>query len=269
MYAAPIQHLQASIADRIFLHNVIPHSVEQEAVERKISDVYPIPFLRMDSDSEDRNTLLELDFCDLGHLDSELARRRGQNDRKIELSSPSPSPFQRSWSMSFQFAGDLSMHLCSRWLEQRFLEEDVIRYQGVFSIKGKHEKYIFHGIRGGFWSGGFSPLCRWNHQKRVNHFVAVAIPKGGSTTERVKDLEQTLNSCLAPTLRFGVGEVVQVMIGKKWQGGRVVDLWDEGNPYCVQLKLDGRQVLVPHDEACFIRKRPKHLKSKQLKNRPN
>ena len=269
IYATPMLHLQASIADRIFLHNEMPLCVDQESVERMISEVYPIPILRMDSDTENRNTLLELDLCDLDHLDDELSRCRGTKDTVVGLSVPSTSLFQRSWNTSFQLPGDLSMDLCSRWMEQCFLADDVIRYQGVFSIKGKHEKYVFHGVRGGMWSGGFSASYRWNHQERVNHFVAVVIPNGGTTTERVKELAQTLNACLAPKLRFGLGEVVQVMIGKKWQGGRVVGLWDEGNPYCVQLKLDRKEVLVPHDEDSFVRKRPKHVNSKKLKNRPN
>jgi G3E family GTPase len=263
-YTNPMQHLQTSIADRIFLHNELPICAEQEAIERHVRGIYPIPLLRLPPYSDGSTNLLELDLSDLDHLDAEL-KRRGQNDGNLEFPLPRPSLLQGSWRISFQLPGDLSMHLCSRWIEKLFLAHDIIRYQGVFSVKGKHEKYIFHGVHGGFWSGGFSS-SRWNHQQRVNQFLAVVIPS--ASTDRRRELQQTLNACLATKLRFAVGEVVQVMIAKKWQVGRIAGLWDEGNPYCVQLKSDGRDVLVPNDEDCFVRKRPKHLNSKKLKTRP-
>jgi len=271
IYTTPMQHLQTSIADRIFLYNERQVPVEQDSVEHKLAGIYPIPILRFPFEDKSKN-LLELSLCDLDPLEAEISSRRQsetRNSQRVDFPLTGTSTIQLSWNLSFQFSGDLSMDLCTRWMEQLFLSHGVVRYQAVFSIMGMSEKYIVHGLRGTFWSGGFSPTSLWNHhEERVNQVYAVVISNDSSSTsrDRVRELEKTLKACLVTNLRFGVGDVVQVLLDNEWQGGRIVGLWDKGNAYSVHLQLNGKKLLIPTDDDSLIRKPSKHLGVKKHEN---
>lgn len=57
-------------------------------------------------------------------------------------------------------------------------------------------------------------------------------------------------------LRFKVGDEVEAIVGKgQWQRGKILRLWDEGNPYRIEL-ADKQKTNVwgPMDDDRFVRK---------------
>jgi len=42
----------------------------------------------------------------------------------------------------------------------------------------------------------------------------------------------------ASTLRFKVGDLVFANCEKGWEKGKIIKLWDEGNPYRIELERD-------------------------------
>ena len=58
-----------------------------------------------------------------------------------------------------------------------------------------------------------------------------------------------------PKLRFKVGDEVQAFAGAgEWINGTIIKLWDEGNPYRIELE-DGTNVWGPEDVSNFVRPR--------------
>ena len=61
--------------------------------------------------------------------------------------------------------------------------------------------------------------------------------------------------CKAVALRFKVGDSVFAKTESGYQRGKIIKLWDEGNPYRIQLE-NGVEVWGPVDEDLFVRKDP-------------
>ena len=68
-------------------------------------------------------------------------------------------------------------------------------------------------------------------------------------------LEEGFMKCKAGDLRFKVGDSVFANTEVGYQRGKVIALWDEGNPYRVKLENDN-EVWGPVDEDFYIRKDP-------------
>ena len=58
-------------------------------------------------------------------------------------------------------------------------------------------------------------------------------------------------------LRFGVGSKVQAYVKGRWVDGTVIRVWDEGNPYRIELEDgEGTNVWGPADTDQFVKPRP-------------
>jgi hypothetical protein len=84
---------------------------------------------------------------------------------------------------------------------------------------------------------------------RENKFVFI-----GKNLDRAS-ITSDFMACLADDkpLRFAEGDRVRCRVQGGWQAGKVIKVWDEGNPYRVQLE-SGVEVWGPLDEDRFIRK---------------
>ena len=120
------------------------------------------------------------------------------------------------------------------------------RYKGVMSVKGMHEKFVFQGV-GMLFSGGFTG-ARWKrHESRESRFVFI-----GKHLDKDALIDGFID-CKAGDLRFKVGDRVEANVGT-FTPGRVVQLWDEGNAYRVELDDKERtNVFAPIDEDVYIR----------------
>ena len=64
--------------------------------------------------------------------------------------------------------------------------------------------------------------------------------------------------------RFKVGDKVLANIGK-WVTSRVAAIWDDGNPYRIELDEDGRNIWAPIDSDDFVRACSRSNRGKKLK----
>ena len=117
---------------------------------------------------------------------------------------------------------------------------NLFRYKGVISVAGMDRKFVFQGV-GMLFSGGFVKATWAPDEKRESVFVFI-----GKDLD-MKALEKGFTDCkCAFELRFKVGDKVQANIGKGPTGfaaGVVLKLWDEGNPYRIELQ-DGEKTNV-------------------------
>ena len=88
----------------------------------------------------------------------------------------------------------------------------------------------------------------WGSETRECRFVFI-----GRNLDR-DALIAGVNACRVDNkpLRFKVGDKVRARTEKGWTPGRIIKVWDEGNPYRIELN-DGRNVWGPKDDDIFVR----------------
>ena len=107
------------------------------------------------------------------------------------------------------------------------------------------------------FSGGFSTLEWGPNEARECRFVFI-----GLNLDR-DELMAGVNACRVDNkpLRFKVGDAVKARVGDPneadggFKPGKVIAVWDEGNPYRIELLLNGNMTEVwgPKDDDAFVR----------------
>ncbi len=123
--------------------------------------------------------------------------------------------------------------------------KDLLRYKGVFNVKGMDQRYVFQGVHMLFTGTFMTP---WkNKERRLNKFVFI-----GRNLD-VEALQLAFADCRAETtLRFARDATVFCNVEDGFTEGKVLRQWDEGNAYRVRLS-NGTEVWAPIDEDGFIR----------------
>jgi len=123
--------------------------------------------------------------------------------------------------------------------------KDLLRYKGVFNVKGFDERYVFQGVHMLFTGTFMTPWKK--KEKRVNKFVFI-----GRNLD-VEQLQLEFSECRAETsLRFAPGSTVFCNVAEGFTEGKVLRHWDEGNAYRVRL-YNGTEIWAPIDTNDFIR----------------
>lgn len=232
---------QIAFADRIILNKTDLVDEEQlkevEASVKKINSSAEI--IRSQYSKVEPKKLINISAFSLDRvleMDPEFMDTEGEHEHD-----------QRVSSISFKFDGELNVNRLERWLRVMLQTKasDMFRYKGVLACKGMDTKFVFQGVHMLF-SGGFQEEFKWKEgETRSCRFVFI-----GKNLDRA-DLEENFMACKVTEPRFNVGDVVEANIGT-WSGGKIVKLWDEGNPYRIQLE-NGDQVWAPDDTDNFIR----------------
>ncbi|CEG47588.1 Cobalamin synthesis protein [Plasmopara halstedii] len=138
--------------------------------------------------------------------------------------------------------------LLEEWIDEILETEgdDLLRYKGVINIAGIDRKYIFQGVHTLF-KGRFAD--NWSpNEKRETRFVFI-----GKNLDREALTEGFLACRATNKLRFQVGDRVMANTGEDgFQVGTIVQLWDQGNPYAIQLDND-RKIWAPVDEDELVK----------------
>jgi len=232
---------QIAFADRIILNKTDLVDEEQlkevEASVKKINSSAEI--IRSQYSKVEPKKLINISAFSLDRvleMDPEFMDTEGEHEHD-----------QRVSSISFKFDGELNVNRLERWLRVMLQTKasDMFRYKGVLACKGMDTKFVFQGVHMLF-SGGFQEEFKWKEgETRSCRFVFI-----GKNLDKA-DLEENFMACKVTEPRFNVGDVVEANIGT-WSGGKIVKLWDEGNPYRIQLE-NGDQVWAPDDTDNFIR----------------
>eukprot|EP01064_Diplonema_japonicum_P007027 TRINITY_DN14776_c0_g1_i1.p1 TRINITY_DN14776_c0_g1~~TRINITY_DN14776_c0_g1_i1.p1 ORF type:complete len:387 (+),score=72.53 TRINITY_DN14776_c0_g1_i1:64-1224(+) len=147
--------------------------------------------------------------------------------------------------------GDLELFL-SRLTSEK--SADLYRYKGVLPIKGhEQQRYIFQGVHGIF--GGEIVPGGWPSDTPLTAKM-VFIGKNLDKAELQKGLE----SCVAKDLRFKTGDLVQCSTPVGWQDGAILDTWNAGCPYLIEVisgipNIPGRRLFAPADTESFVKSR--------------
>jgi len=174
-------------------------------------------------------------------------------------------------SVAWSFPGlELNVNKLQEWIGSLMqdLGTELFRYKGVLAVKGCEEKFIFQGVHMLF-SGGFAgdvfgtsgkrrkamaPQGKWQPgEQRECRFVFIGKNMKQKHGDRLK--EEFLQCKAEENLRFKVGDAVEARGPGGWKPAKVVKIWNEGNPYRLQVQ-DGKKsydVWAPLDEDTFIR----------------
>ena len=156
----------------------------------------------------------------------------------------------RVTSTSMKFEGELNVNKLERYIGNLMREhgENLFRYKGVLAVKGMDEKYVFQGVHMLF-GGDFSrDIGLWKEgETRECRFVFIGRDLDHDA------LQKGLMECQAEELRFNLGDTVYANIGE-FAEGRIIKLWDQGNPYRVEIQNDEKSnVWVPIDNDDYVR----------------
>ncbi|KAL4157616.1 hypothetical protein PRNP1_006633 [Phytophthora ramorum] len=138
--------------------------------------------------------------------------------------------------------------LLEEWIDDLLETEgdDLLRYKGVVNVAGIDRKYVFQGVHTLF-NGRFAD--NWAPgETRETRFVFI-----GKNLDRTALTEGFLACRATKDLRFRVGDRVMANTGDQgFQPGTIVQLWDQGNPYAIELD-SGRTIWAPVDEPGLVR----------------
>ncbi len=237
---------QVAFADRILLNktDLVKDEKELQAIEKEIKVINSnAPIFRCVNSVVNPKNLIDIGSFDLKktlEMDPEFLDTEGEHEHD-----------QTVTSVSCKFKGDLNVNKLNSWIGTliRTKANDLFRYKGVLAVRGMEKKFVFQGVHMLF-SGGFNDYdAKWKQgETRECGFCFI-----GRNLDK-KMLQDGFMACKAKDkLRFKVGDIVEANVGQ-FVRGRVIALWDQGNPYRVELD-DGKKTNVwgPVDENIYIR----------------
>mmetsp|Transcript_30131 Transcript_30131/g.63470 ORF Transcript_30131/g.63470 Transcript_30131/m.63470 type:complete len:148 (+) Transcript_30131:2-445(+) len=141
------------------------------------------------------------------------------------------------------------MMMLQKWISRVIADDgaSLYRYKGVISVRGMDNKFIFQGV-GMIFNGGFAEAKWKKGEKRESRFVFI-----GKNLDHEFYRAGFLACQEDKPLRFPVGTLVEANIGK-WTKGKVIQQWDEGNAYRIELQDKKRtNVWAPIDVDAYVR----------------
>uniref|UniRef100_A0AAV1VC12 CobW C-terminal domain-containing protein n=1 Tax=Peronospora matthiolae TaxID=2874970 RepID=A0AAV1VC12_9STRA len=193
-------------------------------------------FLKIEKDSDVHDHEGKQD-SDVSHHDHDGAHYHGRSRHNHALVS----------SVGLVLPDPILVALLEEWIDDLLETEgdDLLRYKGVVNVAGIDQKYVFQGVHTLF-NGRFADTWAAG-ETRETRFVFI-----GKNLDR-EALTKGFLACRAtPDLRFQVGDRVIANTGEEcFQTGTIVQLWDQGNPYAIQLD-NGRKIWAPVDEAALV-----------------
>ena len=235
---------QVAFADKIILNKIDLVKSESELVdiEKELRAINPTaPLLRAQQCQVEAKELLGLGAFDLQRVldfDPEFLNedQEHQHDSSVV-------------STSCKFDGEVNHEMLNCWIERLITEEgaNLYRYKGVMAVKGMPKKFVFQGV-GMLFSGAFEGEWKEN-ETRDSRFVFI-----GKNLD-TEFLKIGFEACLVSSkLRFAVGDEVEANCGR-WQKGKVMAQWDEGNAYRIELSNRKKsQVWAPIDVDAYVRR---------------
>jgi len=226
---------QLAFADRIILNKIDLVADEKEItkIEEKIKSVNSMaPIFRTKNSVIHPKHLVNIGSFDLKRtleMDPEFLDTEAEHKHDLSVSS-----------VSCKFKGELNVNKLNQWISNVIGNKanDLFRYKGVLAVKGMDVKFVFQGVHMIFTGGFAKELAPWKKdEERVCRFVFI----GRNLDEKM--LKEGFMSCKASEkLRFKLGDKVFANCEGGWSPGVIIKLWDEGNPYRIELTRDKTNV---------------------------
>jgi len=239
---------QIAFADRVLLNKIdlVPDEAELVKIEARIKEINAeVPITRCQNSNVDWKSIIGIGAFDIDRvlnfepefltdLDAEH-----QHDATVS-------------SVSVKFEGELMVNGLSDWISDLIKEKgaDLFRYKGVMAVKGYSSKFIFQGV-GMLFKGDFSNLEWADDEVRECRFVFI-----GRNLNKKELIDGVMECKVGGELRFKVGDTVFARTGKGYDPGIIIKLWDEGNPYRIELQDAAKtNVWGPMDDDRFVKAR--------------
>mmetsp|Transcript_73869 Transcript_73869/g.102616 ORF Transcript_73869/g.102616 Transcript_73869/m.102616 type:complete len:398 (+) Transcript_73869:44-1237(+) len=237
---------QIAFADRIILNKT--DLVDDAALEEVVTEVQKVnkdaELIKAQHSKVDPAKLLGINAFSLDRvleMDPEFMNTDGEHQHDNSINS-----------ISWKFEGELNVNKMEMWISEMLQTKatDMFRYKGMLAVKGMDTKYLFQGVHMLF-NGGFSEDYTWKKDEtRECRFVFI-----GRNLDKAY-LEQKFMECkVTSDARFKAGDRVEANVPGGWKKAKIMRVWDEGNPYRIQLE-DGTQVWAPDDSDNFVRALP-------------
>jgi G3E family GTPase len=236
---------QVAFADRIILNKIDLVTEEELAeVEKKVRSINSaVDITRAQNSVVDPAKLINISAFSLDRvteMDPEFLNTDGEHQHDSSVSTCSST-----------FEGELNMGLLQNWIGElmRTKGTDLFRYKGILAVKGMDQKFVFQGVHmlfaqqtldGQFWKQG---------ETRKNTFVFI-----GRNLDKESLIAGFQQCKVTNDLRFKVGDDVKARTGQGWVAGKIIRIWDEGNPYRIEIQDRNRtNVWGPVDSDDFVR----------------
>ena len=235
---------QLAFADRIMLNKIdLVEEAELSDVEARIKSINGFaPIFYTQNSIIDPKELVNIGAFDLEktlEMDPEFLDTEAEHEHD-----------DRVTSTSMKFEGELNVNKLERYIGNLMREhgENLFRYKGVLAVKGVDEKYVFQGVHMLFGGDYSRDIGLWKEgETRECRFVFIGRDLDHDA------LQKGLMECQAEELRFNLGDTVYANIGE-FTEGRIIKLWDQGNPYRVEIQNDEKSnVWVPIDNDDYVR----------------
>jgi G3E family GTPase len=236
---------QIAFADKVLLNKIdlVPDDKELKNIEAEIKKLNPaVKVVRTQHSKINPKDLLNIQAFELDRVlefEPDFLNEDGEHMHDETVTS-----------VACKVKGDpVNVNLMQRWI-QRLVTEDganLYRYKGVLAVKGMEQKFVFQGV-GMIFSGGFDER-KWTEPEaeRESRFVFI----GKNLNHEF--LRDGFMACrVSDDLRFKIGDTVEANVGK-FQRGKVVRHWDEGNAYRIELLEDKVNVWAPIDIDAYVR----------------
>lgn len=238
---------QLAFADRVLLNktDLVPEPEELDAIEARIKAINSqAPIYRCQQSAVEPKILINVGAFDLekvmkmdpGFLDTD-----GEHQHDSTVSS-----------CSCKFEGELNVNKLQKWIGEiiQTKSNDLFRYKGVLAVKGMPQKFVFQGVHMMF-SGGFNDALWKPEEARECRFVFI-----GRNLDKAALIDGFMSCKVEGEPRFKIGDEVEANVGT-WKRGKILRLWDDGNPYRIEL-ADAKKTNVwgPVDDDRFVRRAP-------------
>merc|ERR1719331_2919668 len=222
-----------------------PEGVENESVEQ-------VAFA-------DRIVLNKIDLvneAELAEVEKQIKAINSTCDIvKTQNSVMDPKLFCNISAFSLDRVKEMDPELLNTGMLQEWIGElmrtkgtDLFRYKGILAVKGMEQKFVFQGVHMLFaqkmldqaWKPGETRTCTFV-------FIGRDLDKEALTAgfQRCR---------VSNDLRFKVGDKVKARVSAGWTSGKIIKVWDEGNPYRIELAdKDRTNVWGPVDSDDFVR----------------
>jgi len=241
---------QVAFADRVLLNktDLVPQEAELLEIERRVKEINSeAQIIRCQHSNVRPAQLLNLNAFNIERI---LAK---EPEFISGADSAEHQHDTRTKSVACKWEGELVVQRLNMWIRELIQEKssDLYRYKGVLAVKGMDSKFVFQGV-GMLFDGYFSDMHFWApSEKRECRFVFI-----GKDLDR-DALLKGLQACKAEdSLRFKVGDSIEARswAGSPFSKGKIIKVWDEGNPYRIELE-DGHKtnLWAPRDTAAFVR----------------
>jgi G3E family GTPase len=237
---------QVAFADRILLNKTdLVEEAELAPIEARLRKVNPhAAIYRTQKSVVEPKNLIGISAFSLEktlEMDPEFLDTEGEHEHDPSVSSTST-----------KFDGYLNVNKLNEWIGEiiQTMGADLFRYKGVLSVAGMDQKFVFQGV-GMLFSGGFVEAT-WGTEKRECRFVFI-----GKNLDKKALIDGFMQCKVGLETRFKVGDKVVAAVGKGPGGffpGIVLKVWDEGNPYRIELQDEEKSnVWGPVDEDAYVK----------------